>query len=151
MQANENETTGTNFAVFALQRKVFQRSNIGVILVNRERFGDATTLANRNIGVEYNLASANNFWRGKVFYLNTLSANKTNKDQLLAADIQYTNKHITYGMKWEDVGNQVNAETGFVPRTGYKRLNPGAGYLFFPKSGKVLSHGPALEFSSYFN
>ena len=151
MQANETETTGTNFAVFALQRKVFQRSNIGVILVNRERLGDATTLANRNIGIEYNLASANNFWRGKVFYLNTLSANKTNKDQLLAADIQYTNKNINYGMKWEDVGNQVNAETGFVPRTGYKRLNPGVGYLFFPKSGKVLSHGPALEFSSYFN
>lgn len=82
---------------------------------------------------------------GKVFYLNTLSANKTNKDQLLAADIQYTNKHITYGMKWEDVGNQVNAETGFVPRTGYKRLNPGAGYLFFPKSERYYLMVPPLN------
>lgn len=151
MQANEKEEYGTNFAVFAIQRKIFQRSNIGAILVNRERFGDPSSLANRNIGIEYNLASTNNFWRGKVFYLNTLSANKADKDQLLAADIQYTNKNISYGLKWEDVGNQVNAETGFVPRTGYKRLLPTFGYLFFPKSGKVLSHGPSIELSSYFN
>jgi hypothetical protein len=151
MQANEQEEYGTNFAVLAIQRKLFQRSNIGAILVNREKFGDPSKVANRNIGLEYNLASSNNFWRGKIFYLNTLSPNKENKDQLLSADIQYTNRNISYGLKWEDVGKQVNAETGFVPRTGYKRLVSSFGYLFFPKSGRVLSHGPSLELSTYFN
>jgi hypothetical protein len=151
MQANEQEEYGTNFAVLAIQRKLFQRSNIGAILVNREQFGDPSKVANRNIGLEYNLASSNNFWRGKIFYLNTLSPNKENKDQLLSADIQYTNRNISYGLKWEDVGKQVNAETGFVPRTGYKRLVSSFGYLFFPKSGRVLSHGPSLELSTYFN
>jgi hypothetical protein len=151
MQANENEVHGTNFAVFAIQRKIFQRSNIGAILVNREKMGASSNPANRNIGIEYNLASANNFWRGKVFYLNTLSTKKADRDQLLAADIQYTNKNLSYGLKWEDVGNQVNAETGFVPRTGYKRLLPTVGYLFFPTSGKILSHGPSIEFNYYFN
>lgn len=151
MQANEKEQFGTNFAVLAIQRKLFQRSNIGAILVNREQFGDPSKVANRNIGLEYNLASSNNFWRGKIFYLNTLSSSKDNKDQLLAADIQYTNKNITYGIKWEDVGKQINAETGYVPRTGYKRLNTSFGYLFFPKSGRVLSHGPSIDLSTYFN
>jgi len=151
MLANEKEQSGTNFAVLAIQRKLFQRSNIGAILVNKEQFGEPSKTPNRNIGLEYNLASSNNFWRGKIFYLNTLSTDKSDKDQLLAADIQYTNKNISYGLKWEDVGNQVNAETGFVPRTGYKRLLPSFGYLFFPKSGRVLSHGPSLELSTYYN
>jgi hypothetical protein len=150
MQANEQDKYGDNFSVLTVQRKLFQRSNIAAILVNREVF-DPALRSNRNIGVEYNLASSNNFWRGKIFYLNTLSPKNEDKDHLLAADIQYTNKHISYGLKWEDVGNQVNAETGFIPRTGYKRLAPTFGYLFFPKSGRILSHGPALEFNTFFN
>ena len=60
-----------NFAVIALQRKVFARSNIGFLFVNKQSLsyqpGKDTTLPqystyNRSIGMEYNLASANNYW-----------------------------------------------------------------------------------------
>ena len=56
---------GKNFTVFALQRKVFERSNIGLIYVNKESLAldeyqqvfDPTAY-NRLLGVDYNLNSS---------------------------------------------------------------------------------------------
>ena len=58
------------FTVVSLQKKVFARSNIGFIAVNKQYFDvpSDTSMYNRVVGVDYNLASANNFWSGKFFY-----------------------------------------------------------------------------------
>src|SRR5690606_25434462 len=40
---------------------------------------------------------------------------------------------------------------GFVPRNGYVNFNSFLGHLFFPKGGVILSHGPTLNTSYYFN
>jgi hypothetical protein len=72
-EADDGRSPAENFAVFALQRRVFLRSNIGVLFVNKESPGyqpagrpPAPASYNRNLGAEYNLASANNLWTGKV-------------------------------------------------------------------------------------
>ena len=59
----DNNLPSYNYTVAALQRKVFSRSNIGVILVNKQNFGDnqsdTTTYYsdfNRVLGIDYNLA-----------------------------------------------------------------------------------------------
>ena len=60
---------GKNFTVFALQRKVFERSNIGLIYVNKESLAldeyqqvfDPTAY-NRLLGVDYNLNSSDGKW-----------------------------------------------------------------------------------------
>src|SRR5690606_16927211 len=49
------------------------------------------------------------------------------------------------------VGNNYNAEVGYVPRRNYIKLNPSASYLFFPKAGAVLSHGPKITSTYFFN
>jgi hypothetical protein len=41
------------------------------------------------------------------------------------------------------------AEVGYVPRTGYIKVNPQFSYLFFPSGKTILSHGP-LASSTYF-
>ncbi len=59
-----------NYAVASVQKKVFARSNIGFIFVDKEYIDQPadTTMFNRVAGFDYNLASKNNFWTGKFYY-----------------------------------------------------------------------------------
>lgn len=85
MQTGSVAETGLpaqNFGVIALQRRVFARSNIGFIFVNKQSLNytpgaDSSkpvySLYNRNAGLEYNLASANNQWTGKLLFLKSFN------------------------------------------------------------------------------
>ena len=75
VQSGKQEEDGLpiqNFTVAAVQRKIFSRSNIGMFLINKQAIGsvgsDSAKAAyndyNRNVGLEYNLASSNTLWTG---------------------------------------------------------------------------------------
>lgn len=163
MQTKTVDATGLpaqNFAVLALQRRLFARSNIKLMLVNKQSInyqpGKDTTkptysLYNRNLGLEYNLASANNKWTGKAMMLKSFTPGKSDNDFVHAANLQYTTKKWIVAWQHEYVGKNYNAEVGYVPRNNYIKLNPQVSYLFFPKKGKVLSHGPLVNSAYYFN
>lgn len=156
----ESGLPAQNFAVLALQKRVFARSNIRIMLVNKQsiNYGHSkdTTLPvysryNRNLGFEYNLASPNNKWTGKAMLLQSLSPGKTGNEFAHAANLQYLGKKWLVAWQHEYVGHNYNAEAGYVPRHNYIKLNPVVSYLIFPKSGAVLSHGPKLTSTYYFN
>ena len=149
-----------NFGVISLQRKVFSRSNIGLIFVNKQSFNYPTeqdslrTLFpeyNRNLGVEYNLASSDNLWSGKAFLLKSFAPDDENKGIAQAANLAYNNRQWSWGLQEEVVSTGYSAEVGFVPREDYIRLSGYAGYLFFPAKGPLVSHGPRLDLSHFFN
>jgi len=60
---------------------------------------------------------------------------------------------LRWDVSWQHqmVGENFNAEVGFVPRTGFNRINPSVAYRFFPKSDKVVSHGPGIEQQLWWN
>ena len=163
MQTKSVRETGLpaqNFAVLALQRRVFARSNIRFMFVNKQSVnyqpGKDTTKPlyskyNRNLGLEYNLASADNLFTGKAMLIKSFSENKASGDLVHAANLQYTDKKWTIGWQHEYVGKNYNAEVGYVPRKNYIKINPQIGYLFFPKKGAVLNHGPLLSSTYFFN
>ena len=163
MQTASVDETGLpsqNFGVLSLQRKVFSRSSIGLMFVNKEsinypRETDSLTALypkfNRNLGMEYNLASANNLWNGKAFFLKSFSPNNIGNGVTQAAHLEYRSRKWKWRIQEEWVGKDYTAEVGFVPRNGYVNVNSYLGHLFFPKSGKVVSHGPTLNTSYYFN
>jgi hypothetical protein len=147
-----------NFSVFALQRRVFSRSNIGIIFIDKEAINytqsndpavPTHTKYNRNLGIEYNLASSNNLWTGKALLLKSFEPQKRDKEFTHAANLQYASRRLTASWQHEYVGENYNAEVGYVPRRNFIKINPQIGYLFFPKSKNVLSHGPKLN-STYF-
>jgi hypothetical protein len=139
-----------NFGVITLQRRVFSRSNIGIMLINKETTGNLSDTSlnkfNRNVGLEYNLASSNNLWTGKAMMLKSFSPGENNQDLVQAAHLQYLSKKWTFYIQEEYVGKNYLAEVGYVPRNGYFKINPLVLRNFFPKSGAILSHG--LQFSS---
>ena len=162
MQTQENKERGLpaqNFSVLSLQRKVFSRSNISFMAINKESAlnftdtipGKTINRYNRNIGLEYNLASANNKWTGKLSTFKSFTPKTSNDDWAHAGSIQYASKRLTMAWQHEYVGKNYNAEVGYVPRKGYIKINPSAGILFFPKSGRILSHGIKAASISYFN
>jgi hypothetical protein len=58
---------------------------------------------------------------------------------------------LTVSWQHEYVGQNYNAEVGYVPRRNFVKINPLLAYLFFPKSKTVLSHGPKLSSTYFFN
>jgi hypothetical protein len=162
MQTKKQGTTGLpaqNFSVLALQRRVFARSGIRLLFINKQSLNyqpgkDSTkpaySLYNRNIGAEYNLASSNNLWTGKFMLLKSFASGKNAQSISHGAYLQYASRRWLLSWQQEYAGKQFIAETGYVPRTNYIRLNPLAGYLFFPASGPVLSHGPRYTGSYYY-
>ncbi len=159
-KVNEDYLPRQNFAVVALQRRVFARSNIGFIFVNKQSLdyqvstdpeAPVYSQYNRNLGLEYNLASSNNLWTGKAVFLKSFSPDKSGKDFTHAANLQYKNRKVVIGWQHEYVGEHFNAEVGYVPRSKYVRINPEVGYLFFPKGDAILSHGPTLMASYFFD
>ena len=149
-----------NFIAASVQRGVFSRSNIGFIFINKQSIDynqkqdsgkQIYSDYNRNIGLEYNLASPNNVWTGKAMFLKSFSPGKNGDDFVHSANLQYNSrKWLLYG-EYDYVGKNYNAEVGYVPRTGYFKINPQAAYLFFPKGGSILSHGPKLMYTLYTN
>jgi len=147
-----------NFSVFALQRRVFSRSNIGVMLVDKESSAyqaagmpPAQSRYNRNLGAEYNLASANNQWTGKLLYIRSFSSGSQRSGAVSAGHLQYNSRRWLLNGQLENVDPHYSAEVGYVPRRGYHRALATIGYTFLPEGGHILSHGPTLTSSIFFD
>lgn len=159
IQAEEEKgLPAENFGVFSLQRKVLDRSSIGMIFVNKQSLGDLedtkTTSEeyNRNLGLEYNYFSVDNLWNGKLMYLKSFSPGSTDDDAIFAGNLTYNDNNFLGRVQTEYVGENYNAEMGYVPRTHYYKFDTSLRYLFFPsQDSKILSHGPLFGSNQYFN
>ncbi|MCM4169578.1 hypothetical protein KCTC52924_00359 [Arenibacter antarcticus] len=163
MQTASVEETGLpshNFGVLSLQRRIFSRSSIGLIVVNKQAINypqDTDSLRtafpkfNRNIGLEYNLASPNNQWTGKAFLLKSFAPKKEGNGITQAAHLEYKSRKWNWRIQEESVEEDYTAEVGFVPRNGYVNISSYLGHLFFPEKSVILSHGPKIRTSYFFN
>ncbi len=137
-----------NYFVTALQRQVFDRSNLSFIYVDRNGLNlnpEDTTYNdwNRVAGVDFNLLTKNDLWAGKVFLHGSMSPSK--QDISHAMEIGYRGQN--FEVEWEHryVGEDYEADVGFVPRKGFLMLNPDIGYQWYPKSQVINRHGPIMR------
>jgi hypothetical protein len=140
-----------NFMVVSLQRKLFSRSNIGMILVNKEYTDEpGAQNFNRIAGIDYNLASSNNAWTGKLFYHRSFSPENPGKQYAQGSSLIYNSRRIHAAFSQASVGENYQAETGYVRRTGYNSVTPEFSLLWVPNK-KVISHGIVTTANYYFN
>lgn len=142
----ENEIASNNNTVVALQKKMFSRSNLSFLFINRETFGDyefldPTDRYNRVVGVDYNLASADNTWVGKFFYHKSFASEIGNADDAAGATIEYLTKNLNLGFRSSYVGNDYRSDLGFVRRKDIIALRPYIEYNFWPENSKLIRHG----------
>ncbi|HSJ66235.1 MAG TPA: DUF5916 domain-containing protein [Anditalea sp.] len=145
---------GQNFTVATFQQKVFSRSNIAGIVVNRQttnavESGSDVPDYNRLVGVDYNLASRDNKWNGKFFYHQTFSPDGKGDAYAHASYLGYNTKNWHIMWNHEYVGENFNAEVGYVPRNGYWRFEPSVQYRLFPVGSKILQHSFRFSYDLY--
>lgn len=155
MQAGADDAVGLpsyNFSVLSVQQKVFARSNISFLMVNKQTFNDPTDFNtidyaewNRTIGADYNLASADNIWTGKLFFHKSFDEDKPEKAYASGFELNYDVPKWSYRISGQVVGENYNPEVGFVRRTDIQQLSSTIQRSFFPKKGGVQSHGPGFD------
>jgi len=142
----------SNYTTAVVQHKVFSRSNVGVIFVNKQDFGkdrNSEDDFNRVIGAEYNLASANNEWNGKVFLQRSMVPGTQIQPYAHGTRMNYIGRHLNATWEHEWVGSDYTARVGFVPRHDYWRVSPKVQTFFYPEQGIINNHGPGIEWSTY--
>jgi hypothetical protein len=152
---SDSDNLARNFMVASLQRKVFSRSNIGMIFVNKQQMDIPSDWIgnsyNRVAGMEYNLASRDNFWTGKLFGQKSFSPGTDAAEEFSQGfNIAYARKSYLLEFKEFYVGKDFNAETGYVPRVDYLRVNPRATIKFYPKKGALENHGFFVETDNFY-
>jgi hypothetical protein len=151
----DGDMLARNYFVTSVQKKVFSRSNIGVIFVNQQQINAPADWQgnryNRIAGLEYNLASPDNFINSKFFGQKSFTPGKeASEEYAQGIDFAYSRKSLLLELNEYYVGRDYNAETGYVPRTDFVQINPRATVRFFPEKGPLEYHGIFTEADMFF-
>jgi hypothetical protein len=158
MQTSESKLAGMpgfNYTVATLQHKVFARSNVGLIFANKQALTDEKSELfndyNRVIGVDYNIASKDNYWNGKVFYHQNMTPVDTFSNKFSQGfELSYTRRKFLVEWLHQYVSDGFDPELGFVPRKDFFRINPTAQIFFYPKKGPFNQTSIGTELSMLF-
>lgn len=134
---------GANFGVLTAQRRVFKRSYLGGIFINKQNFLEPLSEIqragyqsyNRVAGLEFDLYSQDNRWEGEWYYHRSFSPDPRQRGESWAHFLSYTvrNWRVYSGLFQSDSTYYV--ESGFIPRPGVRTLIGGGALLGYPKRG----------------
>jgi len=140
-----NEIPATNNSVLAIQQKVFNRSNVSFLFINKQAtkkydFLTDSNTYNRVIGIDYNLASADNTWNGRYFVHKSFSPGVHNKDVSAGVSTEYNSKFFKIRLSGLYIEDDFRSDLGFIRRTDIIKMNPSFERTFYPKKGKIQKH-----------
>lgn len=140
-----NEIPTTNNAVITAQYKMFNRSNLSVMLINKQATKDYDFLAdedryNRVLGIDYRLASPDNTWVGKYFFHKSFSPNVNDKDISTGASTEYFSRNWNVRISGIFVGENFRSDLGYIKRTDVFKISPQVQRVFWPKKGIIQKH-----------
>lgn len=144
-----NEIPTVNHTAISLQQKVFSRSNISFLFLNKQNtksydFVNEEDKFNRVIGVDYNLASSDNTWTGKYFVHKSFSPINKKNDFSAGATTTYKSRKYEFSLRTLYVGANFNSDLGFIRRNDILRINPFFKRNFWPSKGKFQRHNLTL-------
>lgn len=149
----ENEIPSVNNMVISLQQKVFSRSNLNFLFINKQATKDYAFLApedryNRVVGVDYRLASADNTWSGRYFIHKSFSPGVSSKDFTAGFNTAFNNRRLGIRLSGVFVGDNYRSDLGFIRRTDIFKANPQFEVKFWPEKGAIQRH--SLQFIPIF-
>ena len=141
----KNEIPTVNNAVITLQQKMFKRSNISVMFINKQATKEYDFLAdedkyNRIIGLDYRLASEDNTWVGKYFLHKSFSQGVKDKNYSAGFSTQYFNRDFNVRLSGVYVGDNYESDLGFLRRTDIFKITPKIERTFWPIESTIQKH-----------
>ncbi len=151
-----SNTAGYNFNVMSTQYKLWKRSNIGFIAVNKDAIFntsfDAQDPFNRVFGVDLNFATDNNRWTNKTYVHRSISSTETEGSKIAhGMNLGYFTRRLNLRWDHQYIGSEYDAQVGFVPRVGFYRINPRADVFFYQTDKKLNRINPSISLSSFYN
>lgn len=156
-----NEIPSNNNMMFAMQRKVFSRSNVGFFMINRQSFKDYDFLGsesegegtydryNRVIGVDYNLASADNTWSGKFYLHKSFQPGDNEGNYSGQAFLIYNTRNYRVAADFVYVGEEFTSDLGFIPRKDIIKTGNVFTRIFYPTSQIINKHSIGILFLNF--
>ena len=152
-----------NYTVGVLQRKVFDRSVLGAVFVNKENylpntgggFSHDKSNFNRVGGLEFNYNSKDNKWESEAYYHRSFSPGDNRGANSAALYVGYNTLRWFAMFAQQYVGDNYRADVGFVPRRGFYSLYSNIRHSIFPKKpafgGQLQSWGLGIENGMVYN
>lgn len=139
------EIEAANNMVVALQHRIFSRSSINAVFVNRQHTSNSGEdypgrNYNRVVGLDYNLANLDNSWNGKFYLHKSFSPDVEEDDLSTGASLTYNSQNWRIRGSGLFIGENFISDLGFIPRKGIFKINPQVEYLMFPSNGPVNAH-----------
>lgn len=149
----ENEIPSVNNMVISLQQKVFSRSNLNFLFINKQATKDYAFLApedryNRVVGMDYRLASTDNTWSGRYFFHKSFSPEVSSKDYSAGFNTSFNNRRLGIRLSGVFVGDNYRSDLGFIRRTDIFKVNPQFELKFWPTKGAIQRH--SFQFTPIF-
>lgn len=140
-----------NTTVAVVQQKLFSRSNITALFMNKELFNALPGQAryNRVGGLEYNLASSDNRWIGKLYYHQSFSPNEGKGRQATGGSLIRNMYRYQAVLNYFWIGEGFEAEIGVVPRRNVFRFNPRFLVNRYPASRFINRYNVGVTYEEY--
>ncbi len=147
MQTEEDVANGiaaNNNTVFALQQKMFSRSYLGFIFVNRQQTGEIDFETNQDefnrvLGLDYTLASKDNKWTGRSFVHQALLESKEKETYSAGFRLNYNSRKHSISYGGNRIGENYSSDLGFLRRTGIQKHYMRYGHRFWIDSKTIRS------------
>ncbi len=130
------------FAIGRLARDIFGQSTVGVMATDRTFAGSRNTVGSLDSRITWNRNWASDL---QIAGSRTRpSGGKTLEDEAIYASLEREGRHLGVLLRWQDIGRDFRAESGFVPRTDIRDGTAAIGYTFRPEGGRLLSWEPEV-------
>ena len=141
----ENGIDSFNNSVLTLQQQVFSRSNLSFIFINREELNeeyDGANIQNYNrvMGLDYNLASADNKWTGRAYAHRSTVRRGGDDNWSSGATIDYNTRFYGFRLGGIYVGDDFQSDLGFIRRTGIFKQIATFSRRWYPQDSPVVSY-----------
>jgi hypothetical protein len=139
-----------NNMMIALQRKMFSRSSVGIFMINRESFKDYDFLDvsdkyNKVLGLDYNLASANDKWIGKIYLHKSLQPDDSKGNLSSQAYLVYNTRKWRISNDFVYVDKDFTSDLGYIPRRDVFKIGNSVTRTFYPSNGIINSNSFLLS------
>jgi len=114
----------SNYAVFRAKRDFLAKSTVGVMMLSKDSLDSPHY--NRGVAVDYNLAFGHAF-RIEGFAAKTFTPNLEGKDWAAHLNFSYNTDFWSLLLVYLDVGENFNAEMGYVPRLDQRKYRANIG------------------------
>ncbi|WP_350284391.1 DUF5916 domain-containing protein [uncultured Croceitalea sp.] len=157
-----------NYAVAAFQQRVFKRSALKALFINRQATSGTLTDSDysRNAGIEFDYITPNGDFNNTFRFHTALTSEGLNQNHYYGVKGNYSSKYLRAGWLLENVGKNFITEVGINPRlenfnaeteetirVGFTKLNPWIRYWFIndDQKKKIAQHGANTWHVIYFN